>query len=121
MAAPGATTRSPRRRAGQAGTQDAHRPAVRRPKGPPEAFPEYGADLQAEITLLRALIRRVGGMAELAEDLDQAARLLCVLGLAANRLANLLKAQQALESAYEGTQAVLSAGLAAVIKELGLK
>ena len=66
---------------------------------------EAQGGLKAEIDLLRACLHRVQDMADRAESLDEALRLLGAVGLAATRLAELLKAQQELAAGAGGMHA----------------
>ena len=76
-----------------------------------EAQPTAGPaeDLHGEITLLRAAIHQLSARAGAVESLAEQLRVLDGLGRASVRLANLLRAQRALEE--EQTAAALSRAL----------
>jgi hypothetical protein len=78
--------------------------------------------LQDEISMLRVVTRRVMKLSKGVEDLDEAITVLGALGIAATRLAGLLKTQKILggEQTDEVTAAINQA-LNDVIKELGIQ
>ncbi len=72
-------------------------------------------DLRGEIAMLRAAIRQVSERAAAADTLGEQLRVLDGLGRASVRLANLLRAQRALEE--EQTAAALSRALDEINKK----
>jgi hypothetical protein len=76
--------------------------------------------VQDEITMLRVATRRVIEFIDEFTTPMEATATLGALGLAATRLATLLKTQKILEGSDQNTAAALSQALAEVIKELGI-
>lgn len=76
--------------------------------------------LQEEITLLRVATRRVIETLAEFETPKEAVATLGALGLAATRLASLLRTQKLLDSETQNTSAALSQALSDVVKELDL-
>ena len=75
--------------------------------------------LQDEINLLRVVMRRVFGVAsEEEQDADTWFRALASLGLAAGRLANLLRTQHTLRAEGEDLLGVISQAIGEVASEL---
>ncbi len=79
------------------------------------------SSLENEITLLRVMIRRTMALADGIEDLKEATRVLDELGAAANRLANLLKAQKSLSESHTQMADEISAAIQQVNAELRRK
>jgi hypothetical protein len=76
--------------------------------------------LANEITMLRIATRRVIDFISDFETPKEATATLGALGLAATRLATLLRTQKFLEGSETNTAAALSTALAEVVKELGI-
>lgn len=76
--------------------------------------------LQDEITMLRIATRRVIQYISEFSTPSEATITLGALGLAATRLATLLRTQKILGQEDQDTSAALSKALADVVKELGL-
>jgi hypothetical protein len=76
--------------------------------------------LQDEITMLRVATRRVIEFISDFETPKEATATLGALGLAATRLATLLRTQKFLEGSETSTASALSTALAEVVKELGI-
>jgi len=75
--------------------------------------------LEPEINLLRVLIGRTLALAEGVEDVETSVKVLGALGMTANRLAVLMRAQQALPPPSDSKD-VLTQALEALCKEWGL-
>ena len=76
--------------------------------------------LQEEIALLRVATRRVIEFISEFETPKEAVATLGALGLAATRLATLLRTQKLLAGSQHNTAAALSQALTEVVKELGI-
>jgi hypothetical protein len=76
--------------------------------------------LQDEIAMLRVATRRVIEFISEFETPKEAVATLGALGLAATRLATLLRTQKLLAGGEHNTAAALSQALAEVVKELGI-
>ena len=73
--------------------------------------------LADEIALMRVITRRVVEMGEKVEDLDRASELLSTLGLAATRLAGLLKVQRIIGGDDSEVTKSISDALTKVLEE----
>jgi hypothetical protein len=79
-------------------------------------------DLASEINMLRIQTRRMFALAKGIKELDLAAEVLGALGLAATRLATLLKTQSFLTGGQDAdVKSAISAALAAIVEEFKLK
>ncbi|RPI23015.1 MAG: hypothetical protein EHM70_23070 [Chloroflexota bacterium] len=77
--------------------------------------------LKDEIAMLRVATRRVMDLADGLDTLDEAIVVLRALGLAASRLAGLLKTQKALSGpAGDGANQAISDALGEIARELGI-
>lgn len=76
--------------------------------------------LESEIVMLRILMRRVLGLSAGVDEPDQALRLLQAMGLAATRLAGLLKTQRELTGDESQSLAVFYSALNQVLDEMGV-
>jgi hypothetical protein len=75
-----------------------------------------------EIAMLRVVTRRVLAMADGVEDLNQAMKLLGAMGMAATRLAAILRTQKILTGdADSAIKATISQALTEVMQELKLR
>jgi hypothetical protein len=79
------------------------------------------AGIQDEVAMLRVATRRLLALVEQDQDPEKAANALNVLGLAAIRIANLLKTQKMLYGETDSTAQAISTALAEIVKEMGLK
>jgi hypothetical protein len=78
--------------------------------------------LQDEIAMMRVITRRVMKLSRGVENLDEAITILGALGIAASRLAGLLKTQKILGGEQtEDVAVAISQALSDVIKELGIQ
>ncbi len=77
--------------------------------------------LRDEITMLRVVTRRVLRLARESHDLDEAMILLDTMGMAAIRLASLLRVQKLLGRDSGETAEIISQALTEVMKEFNLK
>lgn len=79
--------------------------------------------LEDEIALMRVMIRRVFDCAESveAEDIESWSKALTSLGVAATRLAGLLRTQKIIEGDSSEVAGALSSALSEVIKEIGAR
>ena len=77
--------------------------------------------LESEIVMLRIFMRRVLGLSTGVEEPDQALRLLQALGLAATRLAGLLKTQRELTGSEAQSLEVFYRALNEVLEEMGVQ
>lgn len=73
--------------------------------------------LKDEIVMLRVVTRRVLALAEKTEDLDKAINLLGALGLAATRLAGLLRTQKPFGGEDNEVTKAIQSALTDVLKE----
>jgi len=80
---------------------------------------EAAEGLEGEIRMLRVVMRRVMTLASEAETLEEAQKTMAALGLAATRLASLLKAHEALGGENESMR-LIDEAVNAVAEELGL-
>jgi len=81
----------------------------------------FDSGLEDEISMLRVATRRFFDMANGCENPDQAAKTLSVLGLAATRLASLLRAQRQVSTSQRNqTLESLHQALLEVHQEMGL-
>lgn len=79
-------------------------------------------DLVSEINMLRIQTRRMFSMANNIKNTEDASDILGALGLAATRLATLLKTQALLTGGQDGTvKEAISQALAAIVEEFKLK
>jgi hypothetical protein len=118
-------TGSNRRRGAQPGNRNAFKhgfySSVFKPAERKDLEALVSDGLLDEIDLLRVFMRRVGESAEGIESVDQALPVLRTLGLAAHRIAGLLRAQRDLGEAGDDDAAAVAQALADVVKEMGLK
>jgi hypothetical protein len=77
--------------------------------------------LSDEINMLRVVTRRVMSLAQDAEDIEETTMLLGALGMAATRLAGLLRTQKMLGQQQDDTNQAISDALASVIAEMELQ
>ena len=85
-----------------------------------EALEALAAEgLEGEIRMLRVVMRRVMTLASGAETLDEAQKAMAALGLAATRLARLLKVHEALGGETESMR-LIDQAVNAVAAELGI-
>ncbi len=80
---------------------------------------EAAEGLEGEIRMLRVVMRRVMTLASGAETLDEAQKAMAALGLAATRLAGLLKVHEALGGETESMR-LIDQAVSAVAEELGI-
>lgn len=85
-----------------------------------EALDALAAEgLEGEIRMLRVVMRRVMTLANGAETLEEAQKAMAALGLAATRLAGLLKVHEALGGETESMR-LIDQAVSAVAEELGI-
>lgn len=77
--------------------------------------------LEHEITLVRVMIRRTMQLADGIDDLKEATRVLDALGVAAGRLANLLRTQKSLKPSRSQVADEISIAIQQVNQELRRK
>lgn len=78
--------------------------------------------LEAEAAMLRVSIRRVFALADGVDDLEEAVSLLGALGIAAARLASILRTQKILNTGGDSAlRAVVSQALSEVLHEMKVK
>ena len=80
---------------------------------------EAAEGLEGEIRMLRVVMRRVMTLASGAETLEEAQKAMAALGLAATRLAGLLKVHEALGGETESMR-LIDQAVSAVAEELGI-
>lgn len=88
----------------------------RRRRSRPASLSE--SDLQEEIAMLRETLRRFFELGRGCEDIETAANILSVFGLATNRLARLLLAQRELGNERDPLMEAIQAAVAETAKEM---
>ena len=81
---------------------------------------EAAEGLEGEIRMLRVVMRRVMTLASEAETLEEAQKTMAALGLAATRLASLLKAHEALGGENESMR-LIDQAIALAGEKLGIE
>lgn len=90
---------------------------VRRRRASPAA-PLSASDLQEEIAMLRETLRRFFELGRGCEDIETAANILSVFGLATTRLARLLLAQRELGAERDPLMEAIQTAVAETAKEM---
>lgn len=93
-------------------------PKPRRKKGASPPLPLSASDLQEEIAMLRETLRRFFELGRGCEDIETAANILSVFGLATTRLARLLLAQRELGAERDPLMEAIQSAVAETAKEM---
>jgi len=123
------TDTASRKRGGQPGNQNARRHGLYSAHFHPTELGaldqlDQATSLDHEINMLRIATRRLFEIASAADDeseLDTSLATLNALGAAAIRISSLLQAQQRISGQSNDINSALSAALASVTKELGIR
>lgn len=97
---------------------EAASPKVRRRKKEATNLPLSASDLQEEIAMLRETLRRFFELGRGCEDIETAANILSVFGLATTRLARLLLAQRELGAERDPLMEAIQTAVAETAKEM---
>ncbi|MFN3308972.1 MAG: hypothetical protein ACK44E_07160 [Anaerolineales bacterium] len=93
-------------------------PKPRRRKRETTSLPLSASDLQEEIAMLRETLRRFFELGRGCEDIETAANILSVFGLATTRLARLLLAQRELGAERDPLMEAIQTAVAETAKEM---